>query len=282
MKFEREEHKYDSGIYVIYNLKNKNVYVGQTKMKFQKRYWHHVWKLNNNQHDNQYLQNAWNKYGADSFAFRPIKYLDSNAPQSLYDELEEQEIAHYKKRGGCYNILNNGTRKNLKCSEETKRLIGEKNRINMLGKKHSEETKRRMSEARKGKYYTRYRKTNSTNDDDVKKIKTMLVAGVKSKDIVNEVGCNYGTINNILSADAWNNIEVDGWEEFQSSRKRNKRATDEEVKLFQKLYYEDGWTIHKIATIHNRSYDLVKRVINLVQDNPVPSLGNEEGQTTIP
>ena len=38
----------ESGIYIIKNLVNNKIYVGQTTMKFIKRFWHHRWMLANN------------------------------------------------------------------------------------------------------------------------------------------------------------------------------------------------------------------------------------------
>ena len=45
-----------SGIYIIRNKTNGNVYVGQTKQNFSRRYFMHNWQLKQGTHDNKHLQ----------------------------------------------------------------------------------------------------------------------------------------------------------------------------------------------------------------------------------
>lgn len=56
------------GIYAIQNKNNKKMYVGSS-IDVDHRIYEHRLKLNKNEHDNPYLQNAWNKYGNDCFNF---------------------------------------------------------------------------------------------------------------------------------------------------------------------------------------------------------------------
>ena len=56
------------GIYIIKNLKNGKVYVGQSR-DIYRRWKEHKNELNKNKHCNVKLQNAWNKYGSDAFSF---------------------------------------------------------------------------------------------------------------------------------------------------------------------------------------------------------------------
>lgn len=145
---DKDLYKNNFGIYGIRNKINENVYVGQTCERFLKRFWHHQWKLRNNIHDNKYLQNSWNKYGEDNFEYFIIKVVnDSN----LLDELEIKYIEYYKSIEKSYNILyGGGGRRGVPMSDNAKRIIGEKNRNHMIGKKHSEQTKKKMSETRTG------------------------------------------------------------------------------------------------------------------------------------
>ena len=76
MEFEKREiFENLSGIYCIVNKINNKVYIGQTKQKFVKRYWHHLWCLRKNKHDNRYLQKSFNKYGEQNFKFIVIHVL---------------------------------------------------------------------------------------------------------------------------------------------------------------------------------------------------------------
>lgn len=56
------------GIYGIRCLANGRVYVGQSQ-NMESRWSGHRRELRQGTHYNDHLQNAWNKYGADNFAF---------------------------------------------------------------------------------------------------------------------------------------------------------------------------------------------------------------------
>lgn len=93
---EEEINKF--GIYRIYCKGNNKSYIGsargyrsKNKKGFKLRLYSHVLKLNNNKHPNYYLQNAWNKYGKESFYFEILEFCD---PQ-ICDEKEIEYIEKY-------------------------------------------------------------------------------------------------------------------------------------------------------------------------------------------
>lgn len=139
------------GIYGIVNNVNGNVYVGQTKMNFGDRRDTHFSELNNNKHYNTHLQHAWNKYGKENFSFVVLHDLQEGED---IDELEKRFIKEYKNKGMSYNVSPGGNAPNIgtHLSEETKKKIGEKNRINSTGRKQSEETKAKHSRSMKAYY----------------------------------------------------------------------------------------------------------------------------------
>lgn len=57
------------GVYKILNTKNQKYYIGSTVDSFSKRFDHHYHTLLRGNHKNSHLQNAWNKYGEDTFEF---------------------------------------------------------------------------------------------------------------------------------------------------------------------------------------------------------------------
>lgn len=63
------------GIYIITNLVNGNRYIGSSK-DLKERLKRHVWELNKNIHVNPHLQNAWNKYGSDSFEYSILEFCN--------------------------------------------------------------------------------------------------------------------------------------------------------------------------------------------------------------
>lgn len=149
------------GIYGIKNTVNGKIYVGKTMQSFGDRWDCHKAQLKANYHDNRHLQNAWNKYGSENFEFIILQDC-TDKDLDYVNTMEIAEIKKYKDLGLAYNIHDGGDGglflgKHL--SEEAKRKIGEKNRINMTGKKVSLETRKKMSQSQKERY------KNWTDDD---------------------------------------------------------------------------------------------------------------------
>ena len=143
------------GIYGIRNKINNKIYIGKTMVNFGDRWDCHKAQLRGNYHDNPHLQNSWNKYGEDNFEFIIIFDCKNNEKVEQVNLLEIEYIKHYRNLELSYNIHDGGDRgwllgKHL--SEETKRKIGEKNRINMMGRKASDKTKQKMSKSQKRRF----------------------------------------------------------------------------------------------------------------------------------
>lgn len=140
-------------IYVIENKTNGKLYVGQT-IDFSQRVRAHKSALKNHSGNNHKLQRAVDKYGLDQFDFYEIAYA------ATIEELNELEILFIRlfdsvKNG--YNIKYGGENGG-KLPEESRKLISrrlkELYRISphpMIGKKHSEATRKRISQAHMGK-----------------------------------------------------------------------------------------------------------------------------------
>ena len=80
-----------SGIYCIKNIINNKVYIGSS-IDLNSREYKHFWMLKKNKHDNQFLQNSFNKYGENSFVFEVIEEC---RPEFLID-LENYHIIKNK------------------------------------------------------------------------------------------------------------------------------------------------------------------------------------------
>lgn len=63
------------GIYMLLNTTNGKRYIGSS-INLRTRLWKHRSLLRHNKHDNPHLQNAWNKYGEDSFVYSIIELCD--------------------------------------------------------------------------------------------------------------------------------------------------------------------------------------------------------------
>lgn len=141
-----------TGIYAIRNKITGKAYIGQTAMNFGDRRDCNFAKLRHNKHDNHNLQEDFNKYGENNYEFVVLEELFDC---SSIDEREKFWISRYKEEKLSYNISEGGKGAlGVHLSDETKRKIGEKNRINMLGRKASPETKVKMSKTRLGKRHS--------------------------------------------------------------------------------------------------------------------------------
>lgn len=238
---DRDKYGYKSGIYGIINTKNKKIYIGQTRQPFYKRYQLHDWKLRDGSHDNQYLQNAYNKYGEEKFKFIVVEVVEDISDEIL-NQKEIYYIDQYKKQGLSYNILlGGGGRIGTPMSDHAKRIIGEKNRINMTGKKMSEETKKKMSVSRVGKLC--YKKSTILDVKIASKIKELLMTNMKPFNIAKELNVDYKIVNSILSNNSWVTAKVDGWDEWRKSRKTYSRLTKEQVNEICRLYSKEQRTV---------------------------------------
>ena len=113
-----------SGIYAIRNLVNNHIYIGSS-INLEKRNYNHFRNLKNNKHGNDYLQKAYNKYGKDNFIFEIISYIED---KTKLIEYEQKWLDFFNPE---YNIL--------------------KTAGSPLGTKMSDETRKKISESKKGK-----------------------------------------------------------------------------------------------------------------------------------
>ena len=145
-----------SCIYKIVNKTNGKYYIGSTNDMFgcNGRYKYHLQHLENNIHRNDHLQNAWNKYGKDNFDFIIVEKI-IDAQKLLEAEQKYLDIAK-NEQDKCYNLQFDAH--GGQWSEHTKNKMRGSNNPNFgkpmklfLGKKHTEETKQKISESNKGK-----------------------------------------------------------------------------------------------------------------------------------
>ena len=167
------EHSDKPVIYKIINLTNAKFYVGST-VKWRTRVRTHRRKLATGSHHCLPLQNAWNKYGEQSFVFRIVAVVDD--AEELH-KVEQAFLTEHHGTGVCYNMArytdnsNRGAvrsqrhkdrlsealklhyenhahpRLGLPHSEDSKALM----RANRAGKAVSEDTKAKLREANLGK-----------------------------------------------------------------------------------------------------------------------------------
>jgi group I intron endonuclease len=135
-----------TGIYKITNRVNQKFYIGQSK-DIEKRWKDH--KQEKSRKQNTILQRAFAKYGIENFDFEVLQ----ECTKEELNELEVKYIAEFKAQGKAeYNIAEGGYGDPLKYkTEEELEIIREKVRAANIGKKLSEEHKRKIGESQTGK-----------------------------------------------------------------------------------------------------------------------------------
>jgi len=164
------------GIYAIRNVANGKIYIGSS-VDIARRWKEHRYALKNNNHDNDYLQNAWSKNGERSFKFSIVElclfsmlaareqfwmdYYVSASPDRGYNltrivnghphhaEKTKEKISQALQGDKSYLF---GRKKSLKTIERIRNAL--------LGRKLSKQMKRKLSKAHQGIVFSDTHKKN--------------------------------------------------------------------------------------------------------------------------
>lgn len=132
-----------SGIYKIVCSANGRQYIGSSK-DMPNRWENHRRKLESKLHDNNHLQNAWNKYGSSVFEFNVIEYTDNLLirEQHWIDAAEKNSLFNM-----CFIAGAPPSPLGRKMKDSTKTKI-----VKILtGHKVSEQTRQKISKSLKGR-----------------------------------------------------------------------------------------------------------------------------------
>lgn len=225
------------GIYGIRNKINGKMYIGKTQDSFGDRRDCHWASLNGGYGVNKYLQNAWNKYGEENFEFIVVHNCVNGESTDDINELEIKYIKDCKSSDISYNIgdgCDGGNMLGKHLSEETKRKIGEKNRVNMLGKKASDETKRKMSESQKKRYEM------WTEEDRV-----------RHGELMSECASGY----------KWSEDSKKRFSDMQKTNPNGAKYDVAKIKEIRRLYEVEGKSIREISDIFFIPYGTISGIV---------------------
>lgn len=185
-------------VYLITNTPARGVYIGQTVEERAATRWvsGHLYRLRAGIHNNQYLQNTFNKYGENSFSFTVI---NSYCTKEELDAAEDQFINWYRGIGvKVYNHKTGGS--HGRHDEETRKKIGEIGK----GRVQSEETRAKVSIANKGKKRSpetceniRKGKLGTIRTEQEKDTMSLARSGGKSYTITHEDGRVFTNVVNL-------------------------------------------------------------------------------------
>ena len=178
-------------IYLITNIENTKKYVGITKFSLNERFSQHIKR-------GFLLTEAIQKYGCQNFSIDLIEEVES--AERAY-ELEQYYIREYNtKVPNGYNLTDGGdgifgwkaTEEYRKeCSDRVRQLHKQK-KVGMYGKKHSEDTKKKMSDSLKGNKNCLGRKLS---EDSKQKIREKHLGKTLSEETRQKISENHHDIS---------------------------------------------------------------------------------------
>lgn len=144
------------GVYVIRNTKNGKIYIGGS-INIEKRWAQHRSNLNAGRHVNRYLQNVWNKDGADSFVMEVVEVVNPTL-------LIEREQHYLDTIDHDYNLSSRADRPAVVFTPEIRAKMSAAKRgrkfsdgirlkisASLVGRSHSEERRKNISAGKMGK-----------------------------------------------------------------------------------------------------------------------------------
>lgn len=209
-----------SGIYKITSKSQGKCYIGSS-IHIRKRWASHRCCLKNNNHNNQYLQNIYNKYGMDDLIFEVVMTCE---PEELLVYEEEQIRAHNSYHEGL-NLLETPTK-------------------NTLGYKHNEETKVLMSKLAQ----ERGRNYGKLTEAQVHQIRQKFFDGQRVSALAKEYGIHRKTMRECLYLRTYQDIpcNIEGYSEMlktlqiarengERPRSRGWRQSQEHIEKMRKI-----------------------------------------------
>jgi group I intron endonuclease len=149
------------GIYIIKNIINGKCYIGKSVTVYC-RLRKHKEMLERKAHINIYLQRSWDKYGKGNFTFKLLEPCE----ELILSQKEHEWVEYHKNilKIELYNINDIDSNGKNRLSEETKRKISEAHK----GKKLSEEHINAIKNANIGNKYSLGRKHSQEIKDKMK------------------------------------------------------------------------------------------------------------------
>ena len=224
--------KLNCGIYKIENMINGRLYIGSSN-QLRRRFYLHKWDLRRGKHHSITLQRSWDKYGEGAFQFTILLYC-TVVMLRFYEQRGIDSLDTVNPAKGfniCCDASSAGTgrvwtdeqkraksieRKGKKVTPKTlKHLIASRKRgpdHPMFGKHHTKESRKKISEALKGRKV--WNKGKHTNNNQAKITPAQVLEIRKQflnlKNYKKELSAKYGlkpdTICKICSGILWPNV----------------------------------------------------------------------------
>lgn len=165
-------------VYLITNLINGKRYVGQTNQSLLKRWNGHVYT--NVAGEKSHLHSAIRKYGSENFEIVPLVVVETKQ-ESDYYEIELIKALGLRDASNGYNLTDGGEGTvGAVLSEEHKRKIGLASAKFNKGRKHTAETREKVSKSLMGNTRTLGHKLSQETKDKIGRANAVSMLGNKS------------------------------------------------------------------------------------------------------
>lgn len=196
-----------SGVYCIENVTNGRRYIGSA-VDIQKRWKEHRRGLSEGRHHSRFMQRCWDKYGEAAFSFRILIFC-AREHVLMYEQIL---LDAWKPE---YNTSPTaGSQFGYRHSEETRAKMSEARRKDfspMTGKSHTEETKKKISETKRKHKYGKYDKErvarvaaamraskNAMGESEVSIIRRLNAQGRPHREVAQWVGRSYWAVADVV------------------------------------------------------------------------------------
>ena len=194
-----------NGVYQIRNVIDSKCYIGSCAgvNGLVHRWRQYVGLLSTDRHYATYLQNAWNRYHSDAFAFEILLYCD---PKNC---LMYEQIAIDCYRPEYNTCPEAGSCRGRQFSERTleqmrKNNTGQNNPF--YGKRHSVRTRKVIGSGKRGLHLGVNNPSCKLSELQVMEIKMMLQNKEPRKDIGEKFSISLATISDIANGKRWGHV----------------------------------------------------------------------------
>jgi len=258
-----------SGIYRIRNLRNQKSYIGQAAKTFDKRFNVHRHHLRQGTHHSKHLQRAWDLYGEQAFAFEIIEKIPRGqmSEEKFKTTLSEREQFHIDAfqstdRSFGYNISPSaGSQLGYRHSNESKRKMSAAGR----GRKLPKEQRQRIADSMKAKGIKRSRAERDKlsarrarlRRNEVFDVLDMYEEGIAQEEIAERFGVSVTGISRIVRGRSYRKVgeewrQTTGVETLPTRRRANVMFAKHEVFDILDRDYA-GETRSSLAKAHDAS-----------------------------